>query len=80
MSEFRKIPGVGKETEKDLISLGYEKIEDLVDENPEDMYLRECEIKGEKVDRCQLYLYRYIVYYANGNSDRLNKRWWDFKY
>lgn len=79
MGELRKIPGVGKKTEKDLIMLGYKNIESLKGEDPEKIYLKECEQKGCKVDRCQLYVYRCAVYYANGGEDRENKKWWDFK-
>ncbi|MGN8914012.1 helix-hairpin-helix domain-containing protein [Anaerofustis butyriciformans] len=35
MGELRKIPGVGKKTEKDLIMLGYKNIESLKGEDPE---------------------------------------------
>ena len=33
MSELRRIPGVGKETEKDLLALGYTTIESLRDQD-----------------------------------------------
>ncbi|EDS73451.1 helix-hairpin-helix domain-containing protein [Anaerofustis stercorihominis] len=79
MSELRKIPGVGVETEKDLISLGYTTISSLKGADPEEIYLRDCERQGVDIDRCQLYVYRCAVYYANGGEDRENKKWWDFK-
>ena len=56
MSELRKIPGVGKEIEKDLFMLGYTTIASLENADPEEMYERECLMKGCKIDRCQLYV------------------------
>jgi len=79
MSELRKIPGVGEKTEEDLISLGYKKISDLKGEDPEEIYIRDCKRRGCMIDRCQLYVYRCAVYYANDNKDKESKKWWDFK-
>ena len=79
MSELRKIPGVGAKTEKDLIELGYRTINSLKGEDPEEIYLRDCERRCVQIDRCQLYVYRCAVYYANDGKDKENKKWWDFK-
>lgn len=80
MGELRKIPGVGKRTEEDLLLLGYNKIEDLKGADPEEMYKRECLIKGVKIDRCQLYVYRCTVYYAsNDEHDAEKLKWWNWK-
>ena len=79
MSELRKIPGVGAKTEKDLIELGYRTVNSLKGEDPEEIYLRDCERRGFQIDRCQLYVYRCAVYYANDGKDKENKKWWDFK-
>ena len=65
MGELRQIPGVGKETEQDLIAIGYPTIDSLRGANPEDLYQLECVRKGEQVDRCVLYVYRCAVYYAS---------------
>ena len=64
MGELRKIPGVGEKIEQDLIRLGYPKIASLKDANPEELYARDCAIRGVMIDRCQLYVYRCAVYYA----------------
>ena len=55
-TELRKIPGVGKATEEDLIRLGYPTIESLKSADPEELYRRDCEITGTLIDRCQLYV------------------------
>lgn len=80
MSELRKIPGVGKEIEKDLLMLGYTTIASLENADPEEMYERECMMKGCKIDRCQLYVYRCAVYYASENNPEPEKlKWWNWK-
>ena len=80
MSELRKIPGVGKEIEKDLFMLGYTTIASLENADPEEMYARECLMKGCKIDRCQLYVYRCAVYYASENNPEPEKlKWWNWK-
>ena len=79
-TDLQKIPCVGKETEKDLILLGFDSIASLKGTDPEKMYERECELKGVKVDRCQLYVYRMAVYYAeNEVHDPEKLKWWNWK-
>ena len=79
-TELRKIPGVGIETEKDLIRLGYTTIESLKGQNPEEIYQRDCIMKGCKIDRCQLYVYRCAVYFAETpNPDPEKCKWWNWK-
>ena len=65
MGELRKIPGVGKQTEQDLIRLGYPTIASLEGAIPEEMYERDCGERGVAIDRCQLYVYRCAVYFAS---------------
>ena len=80
MSALRQIPGVGKETEKDLIMLGYTTPESLRGADPAEMYERECAIKGVRVDRCQLYVYRCVVYYCSTEEpDPALCKWWNWK-
>lgn len=79
-TDFRRIPGVGKITEQDLINLGYTCIASLRGEDPEEMYRRECKLKGCLVDRCQLYVYRLAVYFAETpEPDPEKLRWWKWK-
>mgnify|MGYP002647524124 CR=1 FL=1 len=80
MGELREIPGVGEATEKDLIAFGYTTIESLIGANPEEMYERDCIMRGFRVDRCQLYVYRCAVYYAeNETHDAEKLKWWYWK-
>lgn len=79
-TELRKIPGVGVETEKDLIKLGYTSVESLKGQDPEEMYARDCRLNGCKIDRCQLYVYRLAVYFAETeNPDPEKLKWWKWK-
>ncbi len=79
-TEFRKIPGVGAATEQSLISLGYTTIDSLKGESPEEMYEREMHMKGCHIDRCQLYVFRLAVYYAENKDHEPEKlKWWNWK-
>lgn len=79
-TDLQKIPYVGKETEQDLLLLGFDSIASLKGADPEKMYEKECALKGVKVDRCQLYVYRMAVYYAeNEVHDPEKLKWWNWK-
>ena len=80
--DLMKIPGVGKKTAEDLIALGYDSVESLAGEDPEDMFLRLCVMQGGSSDRCNLYVYRCAVYFAenrNKNPDPNRLLWWNWK-
>lgn len=78
--ELRNIPGVGKNMELHLKSLGINCVEDLKGKDPEELYERECKMKGTEIDRCVLYVYRLAVYYAeNENWDENKLKWWYWK-
>ena len=79
-SGLRIIPGVGKTTEADLHRLGYSDIASLKGQNPEEMYQRDCAERGVAIDRCQLYVYRLCVYYADHEvHDPEKLKWWYWK-
>jgi hypothetical protein len=61
---LRHIPGVGREIARDLRNLGIQSVGDLVGRDPEQLYLQLCEFEGVPVDRCMLYVFRCVVYYA----------------
>ena len=80
LTELQKIPGVGPNIEEHLLNLGYASLNSLKGEDPEAMYERDCNLKGEKLDRCLLYVYRLGVYYAeNEEHDPEKLKWWHWK-
>ncbi len=80
MSDLRKIPGVGKSIEQDLLNIGINRISDLVGKNPEDLYVQDCLLKGFKEDRCLLYVFRLAVYFAENEEHEAEKlKWWYWK-
>lgn len=79
-TDLREIPGVGKNIEQHLINIGYTSIESLKNQDPEEMYLKDCAYKGFKEDRCLLYVYRLAVYYAENEVHEPEKlKWWNWK-
>lgn len=80
ISELLVIPGVGKKTVICLHRLGIYKLSDLKDKDPEVLYEEDCKIQNMKIDRCQLYVYRLAVFFAeNDGKVDSNLRWWHFK-
>ncbi|MCI8868338.1 MAG: Pathogenicity locus [Anaerotignum sp.] len=79
-TDLQQIPYVGKRTEKALQMLGFDSIASLRGADPQKIYERECLITGQKIDRCQLYVYRMAVYYAeNDIHDPAKLKWWAWK-
>ncbi len=74
------IPNVGKKTKESLINIGITCVEDLAGKDPEKLYQADCQVKGFQEDRCQLYLFRMAVYYAeNSHHDPEKLKWWYWK-
>ena len=73
------IPYVGPATEGDLLDLGFESLEQIAKSDPEDMYNRLCDLHGQTIDRCQLYVFRMVHYYAKGGRDNDLLKWWKWK-
>lgn len=80
MGELRKIPNVGKMTEERLNAMGYTTIDSLKGTTADRLYAEECAMRNETVDRCQLYLYRAVVYFVNSDApDPTKCSWWLWK-
>ena len=74
------IPNVGKNTKEDLLKLGVTCVEDLKGKNQEELYEKDCEIKKYREDKCQLYVFRQAVYYAEHETHEQEKlKWWYWK-
>ncbi len=79
-TDITTIPNVGKKTKESLMNIGVTCVEDLKGKNPDDLYLLDSLKKGFQEDRCQLYLFRMAVYYAENelhDPEKLN--WWYWK-
>ena len=78
--EFQVIPGVGEKLAQALVDLGYQTVEELRGENPEEMYQNLCSLRGQHIDRCVLYVFRCAVYFAgNSNCEPELLKWWNWK-
>ncbi|MBO5138347.1 MAG: Pathogenicity locus [Bacilli bacterium] len=74
------IPNVGKNTKEDLINIGITCVEGLKNKDPEELYKKDCNFKKYQEDKCQLYLFRMAVYYAEHDTWEDDKlKWWYWK-
>lgn len=79
-TDLQNIPGVGPSIEKDLFELGINSVKDLKRKNPETLYKRLIQNRGQHIDRCVLYVFRCAVYFAeNDNYDPELLKWWNWK-
>jgi hypothetical protein len=80
LAALMEIPGVGEKTAKDLWEMGIRAPADLRGRNPLQLYETLCSLKGSKIDRCMLYVFRCAVYYAsNERHDPELLKWWNWK-
>lgn len=80
MSDLRKIPGVGANMERYLQNIGIRCVADLVGQDPEELYHKDCLKKGFQEDHCALYVYRCAVYFAEHEQHEPEKlKWWYWK-
>jgi len=74
------IPGIGPSLAQDLRELGYGVVADLEEEDPEAMYHRLNRLRGQRQDRCVLYVFRCAVYFASSpRHDPELLKWWSWK-
>ncbi len=79
-SPLTEIPGVGPRIASVMESLGVREVADLRGQDPEELYLRECVLKGYQEDLCALYVWRAAVYYADhAVRDPEKTKWWYWK-
>jgi hypothetical protein len=70
LQELEQIPGVGKTIARDMQNIGIHSIDDLKGTQAEQPYDRLCEFKASPVDRCMLYVFKwlYISIYLRATS------------
>ena len=79
-NEFQQIPGVGPNIAQDFVDLGFSRISDLKNQNPELMYENLCKTRQQYIDRCVLYVFREAVYYTSHEKhDPELLKWWNWK-
>lgn len=79
-SELTSIPGVGSNIASDLSDLGYHKVSDLKNADPQEMFDRLCQLRQCRIDRCVLYVFRCAVYYASEKKHVPELlKWWNWK-
>jgi len=80
LKEFRTIPGVGKSIANDLYLLGFRKLDDIKNKDPELLYEKYCKLAGTKVDVCLLYVFRCAVYFTSNKIHNPKLLlWWNWK-
>ena len=76
---LRAIPGVGPRTAEDLRKLGIASPAQLRGRDPEELFARLMRLQGGSTDRCNLYVYRCAVYFAEGGRETELLKWWSWK-
>ncbi len=80
IKDFQEIPGVGPSMAQDIADLGFSRLQELNNENPEAMYDNLCKLRKQHIDRCVLYVFRAAVYYASRKKhDPELLKWWNWK-
>lgn len=78
--DLETIPGIGPRMAQDLVDLGFRRVADLAGADPEAMYGELCALRGQRLDRCVLYVFRCAAYFA---SERVHDPdlllWWKWK-
>lgn len=79
-SDLQSIPGVGPSIEQDFLDLGIGAVAELAGRDPTQLYAQLCELRGERIDRCVLYVFRSSVYFASeAEHEEALLQWWNWK-
>jgi len=90
LKELQRLPNIGPSIALDLYDLGIREVGDLRGRSPQQMYedISRIRLKGSGyqpksglLDRCQLYVFRAAVYYAEheGKVKPEKVKWWKWK-
>lgn len=66
---------VGPATVRDLERLGVQRLEQLAQHSPQDLYEQLCRLTGTRQDTCVLDVFSMLVHRARGGAPR---PWWEF--
>ncbi len=76
LADFQRIPSIGLEFAKDLVFLGYYRVDELRSKNGAQLTNLYEQKKGYRTDPCVEDQFRLAVDFAE-NAD-YSKKWWDF--
>lgn len=76
MAEFQRIPSIGPQFAKDLLMLGYDRLEDLKQKDGATLLNQYEQLRGIRIDPCVEDQLRLVVHYAKNPAS--TKQWWDF--
>ena len=80
LRRLRTLPGVGPSIARDLWELGIREPGDLAGRDPGQAYEELCALRGQRIDRCLLYVFRCAVHFAEtGETNPKKLRWWYWK-
>lgn len=69
------LPNIGKTMAHDLMRIGISRPEQLIGEDPYDLYVRFCRAFGERQDPCALDVLMSITDFMEGGEP---KAWWEY--
>lgn len=75
VKKLTDLPNIGKTVAADLMQIGITRPEQLVREDPYDLYVRFCRAFGERQDPCMLDVLMSITDFMDGGEPRV---WWDY--
>ena len=79
LKDLQRIPGVGPSIAGDLLKLGFTRVPELRGRDPEKLYARSNQLRGQTQDRCLLYVFRCAVYFAEEKRpDPERLKWWNW--
>ena len=79
LKELQRIPGVDPSIAQDLLRLGFTRVDELRGRDPEKLYIRSNQLRGQVQDRCLLYVFRCAVYFAEKKKpDPERLKWWNW--
>ncbi|RPJ83964.1 MAG: pathogenicity locus [Acidobacteria bacterium] len=78
--ELQSLPGIGPSLARDLRDLGVKRVADLGRRDPERLYVRLNQLRGQRQDPCVRYAFRCAAYAARTPRPRPHLlKWWNWK-
>lgn len=79
-TDLQRVPWVGPSTERALLEVGVKRADELRLQQPDELYDRLCDVRGERIDPCVKYVFRCAVYWATTpDPDPELLKWWNWK-